>query len=92
MILKMKTNYNKVDGFLTRREKDEWRKKVWLKMSGWKPDNLGGRVFNPSKRVDVVEDKRSARRVGNPMLVDGFLTRQRRGAADKAGCIGLETR
>ena len=27
--------------------------KIWLKMSGWKPDNLGGRVFNPSKRADV---------------------------------------
>ncbi len=33
---------------------------IWIKMSGWKPDNPGGRVFNPSKRVDVVEDKRSA--------------------------------
>ena len=26
---------------------------IWIKMSGWKPDNLGGRVSNPSKRADV---------------------------------------
>ena len=29
-------------------------------MSGWKPDNPGGRVFNPSNEADVAELKWSA--------------------------------